>query len=253
MQYELQIFQYESEFQFRTMDINGENWFVLADACRALDIKNASDAAKRLDEDEKGIAPADTLRGTQSMLIINESGLFSLILRSDKPQAKRFKKWVTSEVLPSIRRTGSYIGTSVPAFINRFNQNWDRVEVGYFSVLSELAIRIWGRFEQVGYRMKESTAAGVELRPDISVGMRFAEWLRKNHPKEASRFKEYSHWTPAGEFPARQYENKLWPLFIQFVDTVWLAEAAPRYFKTRDPSALEYLPKLLPAPMKKAS
>jgi prophage antirepressor-like protein len=211
MQYELQIFQYESDFQFRTMDINGENWFVLADACRALDIKNPSDAAKRLDDDEKGIAPADTLRGTQSMLIVNESGLYSLILRSDKPQAKKFKKWVTSEVLPSIRRTGSYIPGGVPAFIHRFNQNWGRTDIGYFSVLSELAIRIWGRFEQIGYRMKESTAAGVELRPDISVGIRFAEWLRKNHPTTSAKHKEYPHWTPAGEFPARQYENACSP------------------------------------------
>jgi prophage antirepressor-like protein len=253
MQYELQIFQYEADFQFRTMDINGENWFVLADACRALDIKNPSDAAKRLDDDEKAIAPADTLRGTQSMLIVNESGLFSLILRSDKPQARKFKKWVTSEVLPSIRRTGSYIPGGVPAFIHRFNQNWGRTDIGYFSVLSELAIRIWGRFEQTGYRMKESTAAGVELRPDISVGIRFAEWLRKNHPGTAAKHKEYPHWTPAGEFLARQYENAVWPLFVEFVDTVWLVEAAPQYFKTRDPQALAYLPQLLPAPKRKAS
>jgi hypothetical protein len=128
-----------------------------------------------------------------------------------------------------------------------------RTDIGYFSVLSELAIRIWGRFEQVGYRMKESTAAGVELRPDISVGIRFAEWLRKNHPATAAKHKEYAHWTPAGEFPARQYENGIWPLFVEFVDTVWLVEAAPQYFKTRDPQALTYLPLLLPAPKKKAS
>jgi prophage antirepressor-like protein len=110
MQYELQIFHYEPDFQFRTMDINGENWFVLVDACRALDIKNPSDAARRLDDDEKGIAPADTLRGTQSMLIVNESGLFSLILRSDKPQAKKFKKWVTSEV-PAIHSAHGFVHT----------------------------------------------------------------------------------------------------------------------------------------------
>jgi hypothetical protein len=76
---------------------------------------------------------------------------------------------------------------------------WDRTDVSHFSMLSELAIRVWGRFEQIGYRMKESTAAGVELRPDISGGIRFAEWLRKNHSGVATRFKEYSHWTPAGE------------------------------------------------------
>ncbi len=101
--------------------------------------------------------------------------------------------------------------------------------------------------------MKESTAAGVELRPDISVGIRFAEWLRKNHPTIAAKYKDYLHWTAAGEFPARQYENAAWPLFVEFVDTVWLVEAAPQYFKTRDPKALAYLPRLLPAPRKKVS
>ena len=75
MQYELQIFQYETDFQFRTMDINGENWFVLADACRALDIKNPSDAARRLDDDEKGIAPADTLPHPQEPVSLIASRL----------------------------------------------------------------------------------------------------------------------------------------------------------------------------------
>jgi prophage antirepressor-like protein len=76
--------------------------------CRALDIANARDAAKRLDDDEKGVVNTDTLGGKQSMVIINESGLYSLILTSRKPAAKRFKKWVTAEVLPSIRKTGGY-------------------------------------------------------------------------------------------------------------------------------------------------
>jgi prophage antirepressor-like protein len=72
-------------------------------------------------------------------VVINESGLYNLILSSRKPEAKRFKKWVTSEVLPSIRKTGSYNGR-VPAFIRRYNENWDRVEAGYFLVISELVI-----------------------------------------------------------------------------------------------------------------
>jgi hypothetical protein len=111
------------------------------------------------------------------MIVINESGLYSLILRSDKPQAKKFKKWVTSEVLPSIRRTGGYAG-GVPAFIRRFNHNWDRIDVGHFSVLSKLVVRLWGRLEQVGCRMKDQSATGIELRPDVSVGLRFSKWLK---------------------------------------------------------------------------
>jgi len=83
-------------------------WFVAADACRILEIGNAPMAVSRLDDDEKGISSIDTPGGDQQMTIINESGLYSLIMTSRKPEAKRFKKWVTSEVLPSIRKKGGY-------------------------------------------------------------------------------------------------------------------------------------------------
>jgi prophage antirepressor-like protein len=269
MQYELKIFEYLDHNPFRVVDIDGNPWFVLGDVCRHLDLKEKNGSfshhADRLDDDERRTVPASVLRDATSSsgrevgrriapttIVINESGLYSLILRSDKPQAKKFRKWVTSEVLPSIRRTGMY-GGAVPAFIRRFNHNWDRVEPGYFSVLSELVVRLWGRLEQLGYIMKDQAANGMELRPDVSVGRRFSGWLKENHPLVAARHKEYLHWTPAGDFPARQYQNDVWPLFIEYVDTVWLPECGPQYFKTRDPGALQYLPRLLPPPKKRAS
>lgn len=93
----------------RTMkDAQGEPWFVAADVCAVLEIGNTSMALGRLDDDEKGISSTDTLGGTQQVATVNESGLYSLILGSRKPEAKRFKKWVTGDVLPSIRKTGSY-------------------------------------------------------------------------------------------------------------------------------------------------
>lgn len=100
-------------FTFDKMDVRvilngGEPWFVAQDVCAALDVGNVSMAVSRLDEDEKGISSVDTLGGAQEQAVINESGLYSLILTSRKPAAKRFKKWVTAEVLPSIRKTGSY-------------------------------------------------------------------------------------------------------------------------------------------------
>ena len=94
-------------------DENGEPWFVAADVARVLDYRTASDAIRYLDDDE-----ADTLKQRirsengveqeRQMLIINESGLYNLVFRSRKPEAKKFRKWVTEEVLPSIRKTGSY-------------------------------------------------------------------------------------------------------------------------------------------------
>lgn len=104
---DLQIFNYNGA-QVRTVEKNGEPWFVLKDVCEILGISKYRDTAARLDEDERGSARLDTLGGTQEMTVINESGLYNVILRSDKPEAKPFRKWVTSEVLPSIRKTGSY-------------------------------------------------------------------------------------------------------------------------------------------------
>lgn len=101
-------FLFEGESLVRVVARDGSPWFVLADVCRVLEITNTGNAAARLDEDEKGIHTMDTPSGAQQMVVINESGLWSLVLTSRKPAAKRFKKWVTAEVLPSIRRTGGY-------------------------------------------------------------------------------------------------------------------------------------------------
>lgn len=87
---------------------DGEPWFVAADVCAALAIGDTSQACGRLDDDEKGTYSIRTPGGDQQMTVINESGLYSLILGSRKPESKKFKKWVTSEVLPAIRKTGRY-------------------------------------------------------------------------------------------------------------------------------------------------
>jgi prophage antirepressor-like protein len=98
----------ETAQHVRSVMIDAEPWWVARDVCSVLDIRNVADAMSSLDEDEKGVATADTPGGPQQMAIINEPGLYSLILRSRKPQAKAFKRWITHEVIPSIRRTGSY-------------------------------------------------------------------------------------------------------------------------------------------------
>ena len=118
-------FNYNSQTLRTIADESGNPWFVLADVCAILELSNPSMVASRLDEDEKGISQTYTLGGMQNMTIISESGLYAVILRSDKPQAKPFRKWVTSEVLPSIRKTGAYhapnadIGAIVAAEVAR--------------------------------------------------------------------------------------------------------------------------------------
>lgn len=105
----------------RVVSRQGEPWFVLGDVCEVLDISNSRDASSRLDDDEKGVATTDTLGGAQEMNVVNESGLYNLIFTSRKPEAKRFRKWVTGEVLPAIRKTGSYaLPTSKQDWFNRF-------------------------------------------------------------------------------------------------------------------------------------
>ena len=85
-----------------------EPWFVAADVCAVLEYRMASDMTRFLDDDEKGTHIMRTPGGDQEATIINESGLYAAILKSRKPEAKKFKKWVTSEVLPALRRTGRY-------------------------------------------------------------------------------------------------------------------------------------------------
>lgn len=104
---ELQIFNYEGK-PIRTVERADGIWWVLKDVCDVLGIKNSRDVVGRLDNDEKGVAIIDTPGGNQEMNIVSEPGLYNVIFRSGKPEAKDFKRWVTHEVLPTLRRTGSY-------------------------------------------------------------------------------------------------------------------------------------------------
>lgn len=114
-----QVFNF-GDYQVRTVIKEGEPWFVAKDVCSVLEVSNTSDAVSRIDyEDKAEVAITDTssngVTQSRTLTIINESGLYSLILTSRKPEAKAFKKWVTSEVLPSIRKQGKYeVKPSIP-------------------------------------------------------------------------------------------------------------------------------------------
>ena len=98
-----------SNQQVRTVTIDGEPYFVAADVCSCLQLSNNRQAVATLDDDEKRVSVVMTpLGGPQSMTVLNESGLYNLIFQSRKPEAKAFRKWVTSEVLPALRKTGEY-------------------------------------------------------------------------------------------------------------------------------------------------
>lgn len=97
------------EHPVRVVTIDGEPWFVLADLCKVLDLPNAAMVKRRLDGDMKGVNRIDTPGGNQQVTIVSEAGMYEVVIRSDKPEAVAFRRWITTEVLPSIRRNGGYL------------------------------------------------------------------------------------------------------------------------------------------------
>ena len=106
---QLASFSHETFGSVRTLTKDGEPWFVASDVCKALEISDVHVSLRRLDDDEKDGCLIPTPGGEQQMSIVNEPGLYSLVLGSRKPEAKAFKRWITHEVIPQIRKTGAYL------------------------------------------------------------------------------------------------------------------------------------------------
>lgn len=105
---DIQIFKNEQFGEVRTIAKDGEPWFVANDICKVLGHTNSRVAVASLDEDEKGVSKVYTLGGEQQMTVVNEAGMYQLVIRSNLPAAKAFKRWITHEVIPTIRRHGAY-------------------------------------------------------------------------------------------------------------------------------------------------
>lgn len=107
---QLKVFDNPTFGSVRTLNIDGEPWFVASDVCKALDINNVSMAISRLDDDERNtVSLTEGIPGNPNKTIVNEPGLYALVLSSRKPEAKAFKRWITHEVIPSIRKHGGYV------------------------------------------------------------------------------------------------------------------------------------------------
>ncbi len=159
---ELQIFNNNQFGEIRTTIKDGEPWFVASDVCRALEIANNRDALTRLEQDEKGVALTDTPGGTQEVTIVNEPGLYALVLGSRKPEAKAFKRWVTHEVIPSIRKHGMY---ATPTTIEQMIAD------------PANAIKVFSALKQEQERRKELEAAVEHNAPKVL----FAEAVQASH------------------------------------------------------------------------
>ena len=108
MDNKLMTFENAAFGKIRTLTIDGEPWFVAVDVCRALEIGNPTDAMRRLDADERTLVSIEGASNGLPVNAVNEPGLYTLILGSRKPEAKAFKRWITHEVIPTIRKTGAY-------------------------------------------------------------------------------------------------------------------------------------------------
>lgn len=191
---ELQIFKSNQFGEIRTTVQNGEPWFVAADVCKALDIENNRKATNRLDDDERNtVTLSDGNRGNPNTTIVNEAGLYSLVLGSRKPEAKAFKRWITHEVLPTIRKTGGYVN-SAEAFIEHYLPNADESTRTMFrsqlKAIEDLNARIEADKPKVLFADAVSSSdttilvgemAKILKQNGVDIGQkRFFEWLRQN-------------------------------------------------------------------------
>lgn len=124
------VFEYEG-FKVRTIIIDGEPWFVAADVCTVLELSGApGQHLRRLDGDEKGVISIHTPGGPQQMLVVNEPGLYSLIMASRKTEAKAFRRWIAHEVIPAIRKDGMYVTPELLFNPDHLLQVTQRLRVG---------------------------------------------------------------------------------------------------------------------------
>lgn len=181
----IQVFEYQNS-KVRTVDVDGEAWFVLKDVCGVLDIADHKVVARRLDEDEVCQTPlTDSMGRQQSTTIINESGLYHVILRSDKPEAAPFRRWVTNDVLPAIRKTGSYnapqltrsqlLATALIAAHEELEEKDKQIETMKPKALFADAVSASKKSILVGELAKLLSQNGINIGQN-----RLFDWMRKN-------------------------------------------------------------------------
>lgn len=164
---ELKVFSNPEFGKIRTVEVNGEPRLVGKDVAQALGYSNPRDAlAKHVDPEDKGVAKCDTPSGVQEMTIINESGLYSLVLSSKLPGAKKFRRWVTSEVLPAIRKTGQYTARPMTDY------QMESIRVRKAQLLERLAKEYDGTYRQVLQAHATKELTGEYLLPLPRIGQK---------------------------------------------------------------------------------
>lgn len=249
MENTLALFQFNSK-SVRVVMRDGEPWFVAKDLCDVLGLTNSRMALEKLDEDEKGVSSVDTIRGLQQLSVVNESGLYALVLRCRDAMTPgsvphSFRKWITSEVLPQIRKTGSYgIQGQTQDLLDWFRRlalfrSKTRIPIGYFCIFEE-TIELLADFEEAGYRLPPRSV------PDISIGKCFCNYLRRIGKYDKGLIREYLHCYPDGrQVMANIYHISLLPIFKEWFAVTYKVDKLKKYLASKDPLAKEALDKVL--------
>lgn len=223
-------------------------WFVAKDVTDLLDISNTSDALSRLDDDEKSSGEIMTNGGSQIVSIINESGVYALVFSSRKENARLFRKWVTNDVLPKIRRTGNFSlsGGMSRDWIERLQRIGGFDHQTHFSVFEEVDYLIGRVFTAAGIKFPDTGDLAQIPRPDISVGKLWSTKIKKrsDYNEILKETIKYKHWTPALTIDARAYPIKIIGDFRAFVLNDWLTGRMPDYFSNRISTLVPYMPQL---------
>ena len=202
----LTIFNYEGN-TVRTVMKDGNPWWVLKDVCSILEIGNSRDVMARLDSDEKGVDIIDTPGGKQEVSIINESGLYSVILVSRKPEAKKFKRWVTHEVLPSIRRHGLYATDELlanPDFLIQALQELKAERAKNVELTTTISIQE----QQIAEMKPKASYYDVVLNCKDAVSI---TTIAKDYGKSGRWFNEYLH-----NLGVQFRQGKIWLLYQKY-------------------------------------
>lgn len=236
MKNEMIPFEFEG-IPVKAFQIRGELWFRAKDVCKCLGLKNVSDACGDLDADEKQVVNTigltDSIKGPGRPfeLIVNEPGLYRLIFKSHKPAAKRFKRWVTHEVLPSIHKTERYATSPYKA---RMFANLSAVPRGYFSIIHELYPLLVWRLESQGHYLPDN------MLPDGSVGKLFCAYLREELGEDPDDYPTYKHIFRYKIVYPKAYPERLLPAFRKYM-RIWEELRLEDYFGERDLVALGLL------------
>lgn len=251
MQYEIFKFQSAEEQTFsdvRTIEENGIILFCATDVARVLGYKRPNDAVNA--HCKATVKRSIPISGKEQFVnFIKEGDVYRLIIRSALPSAEKFEKWLFEEVVPSIHSKGYYghVNRAVlPNFAQRYIDNVHTIPSGYFSVITELFVRMHSLLEKAGYVIPDKGVHGKQMMPDISVGRGFAQFLKLNSSEFFDTHKTYKHKFPDGRIiDANMYSIDALPMFIRYIEEDWLINKAQTYFRDKDPMALDYLPKII--------